>query len=1027
MVHDEKMITLLGKTEQLNMPWAIQIIQNIISMSSMVPIRIFDFSKMEKILKELKDSSILSNQEISRWKFKPNAEIKTIPNRKSLCSFFKTRDNSPWVTRSSYPHPLIEHFRLEKIFQIWEYFNIFSHIENFEKNEQNGKVEIYLDHMWIGLKKIEGIHHNYYAIIGPVFCAPPELEVGLFKKKHLLPFIKKYNFFLENNDQILIDSEQTFSNLLSNSTLRPWWVKKDIEHVLKYTSKALAISFNLTLPHSFKITRSLCRMLGVTSWILGSKTLENKFRFLSNSLNSKDVSETYKSIEITVPYEKDVHFSSSDYSVSSTFDGKIWNICLKEDEDCRNEIYLTVNRSRYQNDLFPSFSRKSIQNIDELIKIIEAELNYYYRNVQRRVISLEQSYSQEKLLSLLNWINKTFGVILADISFGSELPLRPFCERISSEVLSLVNSDICEIYFYDYPKEVVKIIGYSVDYSIRRDANSYDQMIKILKNVESVPIESDDRNDSMNYRVVDEARSCFCQASLEKNGEYYFIPKTEKMITGSLGILHSGISVPITVNKRILGVLGISGLKPFQFRNENVQILKHFSQILAPYIYRALFISCIGRLSERILNEKLTTTKKLKYICEDYCSILFSFASALWVPDENNPNIFSPQGWSNNRNDFETTNEKGMTFNKKDRTSVYYHAYGNEILPTEFRNVNIKKIIANDNRWADATNHREWLIKNNINEITILPIISQRKGALVALLLLYYKAPNKGLDKKWTSVINFLSDYLSLLIDALIVKDSQDWQERVNNIINHELKQNIDNVHGSSQNIIRFFQGTEKVLPSELETIISALSSQVNTLHNLFGKVSSPKLMSDFISRKKHALSIIYDLEDEKEEKINLVKLLKNQISRTWKKQKIKNLRMAYSGPDAGVYINIPPSSIRSILNNLVENAILYAIKNSNIKITLYLKKFSLYITVENYGEKLNDINDIYLLMLEDFRGCNSTNIDGSGKGLAISKTLAQRYDGDLSVNVIPKESDENIWKYIFKINFPRHKRVTSN
>ncbi len=113
-------------------------------------------------------------------------------------------------------------------------------------------------------------------------------------------------------------------------------------------------------------------------------------------------------------------------------------------------------------------------------------------------------------------------------------------------------------------------------------------------------------------------------------------------------------------------------------------------------------------------------------------------------------------------------------------------------------------------------------------------------------------------------------------------------------------------------------------------------------------------------------------------------------------------------------------SKFKTILNNLISNAIKYAPIGSNLNIKLFLEKSNLICSVQDEGpgipaQQLPHIFDWYYRVANNG---NKNNYEGFGIGLALSKELAELMNGQLTV-----ESKQGSGT-IFSLNVPFQKIV---
>jgi len=119
-------------------PWAIQIIQNILAVAEMVPLRLYNAEKASKIWKGVLEKEYCSSDDLSKWSKQDPENFQILEKQKDLIKFFGKRENSPWLTLSSYGHPLLDEFHREfPVFRVWEQILIYSWIQEIKDNKPN--------------------------------------------------------------------------------------------------------------------------------------------------------------------------------------------------------------------------------------------------------------------------------------------------------------------------------------------------------------------------------------------------------------------------------------------------------------------------------------------------------------------------------------------------------------------------------------------------------------------------------------------------------------------------------------------------------------------------------------------------------------------------------------------------------------------------------------------------------------------------------------------------------------------------
>lgn len=101
---------------------------------------------------------------------------------------------------------------------------------------------------------------------------------------------------------------------------------------------------------------------------------------------------------------------------------------------------------------------------------------------------------------------------------------------------------------------------------------------------------------------------------------------------------------------------------------------------------------------------------------------------------------------------------------------------------------------------------------------------------------------------------------------------------------------------------------------------------------------------------------------------------------------------------------------LRQMFTTVINNAIKYSKEKSHIKIQLRLKGNKVYITVENYGCKIEE--QVRAHVFEPFYRDKDNKEQGFGLGLAIAKEISLHHNIDLDL-----ESNNEVTRFIFAVN----------
>lgn len=196
--------------------------------------------------------------------------------------------------------------------------------------------------------------------------------------------------------------------------------------------------------------------------------------------------------------------------------------------------------------------------------------------------------------------------------------------------------------------------------------------------------------------------------------------------------------------------------------------------------------------------------------------------------------------------------------------------------------------------------------------------------------------------------------------------------------------------------------------------------------------------------RLSETLNLILDLskiESEKHEfnfeMVDLIKETKevlNLFSKTAEKQGLY-LKSSFSHPS--IQINIDERAYRTILNNLINNALKFTVEGG-INVDISLQETLVEIKVKDSGIGIPE--EYHDIIFEEFRQVSEglgRNFEGTGLGLSITKKLVEKFGGEISVESelekgstfivkLPITTDDKIPKYKTEIKLPEDRQIST-
>ncbi len=224
---------------------------------------------------------------------------------------------------------------------------------------------------------------------------------------------------------------------------------------------------------------------------------------------------------------------------------------------------------------------------------------------------------------------------------------------------------------------------------------------------------------------------------------------------------------------------------------------------------------------------------------------------------------------------------------------------------------------------------------------------------------------------------NVLSDEFNKLFDRL-----EATFQREKNFINdvaHEIKTPLAIIRGENELALNKKNEDIKFYRKILEANISQ-SSKIE------------KVLNDVLSLAR----IEYRSISYKSERINLYEVL-SEMSEDIKimaEGKKLNFEFLHKGKDFYIFAN--KENISKAIFNIVSNSLKYT-KSGFIKMNLYKKNKNIFIEIEDSGIGIEE-KDKQRIFNRFYRASNVKNIDGSGLGLSLSKSIIEGYLGSIFV-----------------------------
>ena len=220
--------------------------------------------------------------------------------------------------------------------------------------------------------------------------------------------------------------------------------------------------------------------------------------------------------------------------------------------------------------------------------------------------------------------------------------------------------------------------------------------------------------------------------------------------------------------------------------------------------------------------------------------------------------------------------------------------------------------------------------------------------------------------------------------------------------VSHELRTPLTSIRGFSQTMLTSW---DKLDDNSKQKFIKIIEEQSNRLiHLVENMLSVTKLQSKNNTLVFNELSIKSPIEQ-------IISIVKNQYpTQNFEFNCRENLPVIFVDKD----------KFQQIMTNLIENSAKYSSGTNITKISTGMDNNKVIIKVTNTG--INISPDDYDKIFTKFSRIDNPltrKVQGSGLGLYITKNLTEKMMGEISVNSIPLNNNENLGKITFTLQFP--------
>lgn len=332
-------------------------------------------------------------------------------------------------------------------------------------------------------------------------------------------------------------------------------------------------------------------------------------------------------------------------------------------------------------------------------------------------------------------------------------------------------------------------------------------------------------------------------------------------------------------------------------------------------------------------------------------------------------------------------------------------------------------LISFENRTNDL------LFGNNIRELLvtfflIIISVSLFPNTMTILLLIYLSVRRKAeYIKNICAGIKIISEgNLNYRIGIKGYDELAILAKEINNM-SLKLKNKIEEEKAAERLKSELITNVSHDLRTPLTSLIGYIQLAVN---DNISSEDKDKYIKISLEKSKKLKSLIDDLfEYSKLEsggiklekaRVNIVEIIEQSIGELSIQAKERDIKFNKNFKDSKLELTADPNKIARVFENIIENAIKYSVKGSNVNINLKKINESVIISFENIVDNITeeDIEKVFnrFYRMDESRNSRTT---GSGLGLAIAKSIVELHKGRIWAQ------SEN-GKFIINIEFNRNK-----
>ena len=334
------------------------------------------------------------------------------------------------------------------------------------------------------------------------------------------------------------------------------------------------------------------------------------------------------------------------------------------------------------------------------------------------------------------------------------------------------------------------------------------------------------------------------------------------------------------------------------------------------------------------------------------------------------------------------------SYNENNKNLVPVNSVGREInsqsyaINIDLRDSLIVKTFLNNNILYvyDESEIKDPVLKeNNIKTAILLPVYNLKTKFGVLIIAMNNR---KNLTNEDISFIELISKEISIIVNILDLYNriSQDAANLVNlnkikdefiATINHEIKTPLTTIKGFASVLM---SGEVGSLNDQQISFLNMVDQATNRLINI---------VTNLLDISKLNSDSAMDAEES-----NFIDVVKNCVASMNIKAYQKEIKLSFESQISEAIVMIDKHWIAQVINNLIDNAIKYSPKKSEVNVKIYDRGSIVVFMVEDKGYGIDEEDKKYIF--EKFYRAKDTmlNVNGSGLGLNIAKTIVEKHNG---------------------------------